>query len=193
MPRFGRLLDLGSSDGETLNHIAEFREDLRLACVDLEGAPASYPTGCEFVRANLETDRLPWSNNSMDAVTCMHLVEHLRKLDQLFAEIARLLKPGGIAYFETPALKTVNWPSAKGQFTLNFYDDPTHVRPISTATLLEVGSDVGLRPLKSGTSRNWLFAAAWPILFLTPSSRQRYTARIHWGGWSAYMIMEKPA
>jgi len=114
-------------------------------------------------------------------------------LNHLFREIARLLKPGGVAYFETPDPKTINWPSAKGQFTLNFYDDPTHVRPVAIAALVEAGRKVGLNPLKSGTSRNWMFAAAWPFLYFTPPSRQRFTAHVHWGGWSAYVIMEKPA
>ena len=33
-PRAGALLDLGSSDGETLRHIAELRPDLRLYAAD---------------------------------------------------------------------------------------------------------------------------------------------------------------
>src|SRR5262245_5662108 len=77
-PKGGCLLDLGSSDGETLNHIFELRPDLRLFAADKEGQPANYPKGCEFSRLDFESDRLPWSNGSMDAVTCMHLLEHLR-------------------------------------------------------------------------------------------------------------------
>ncbi|MCU0788620.1 MAG: class I SAM-dependent methyltransferase [Verrucomicrobia bacterium] len=192
VPRGGQLLDLGSSDGETLNHIAQLRPDLRLRSVDLEGAPGHYPKGCEFARANLETDRLPWPDASVDAVTCMHLVEHLQVLETLFAEVARLLKPGGAAYFETPHPKTVDWPSAKGHFTLNFHDDPTHVAPVPTERLAAAARAVGLKPSPPGISRNWLFAAAWPLLFFAPASRKRFTARIHWGGWSACLTMEKP-
>jgi len=193
IPRGGRLLDLGSSDGETLNHMAELRPDLRLMSVDLEGAPERSPAGCEFVRANLETDRLPWPDAVVDAVTCMHLVEHLHELKNLFEEVARLLKPGGRAYFETPHPSTVNWPSAKGIFTLNFYDDPTHVTPVSTERLASASREIGLQPGRPGLSRNWLFAASWPILFFSPASRKRFTARIHWGGWSACLVTEKPA
>jgi SAM-dependent methyltransferase len=192
IPRGGRLLDLGSSDGETLGHMAELRPDLRLLSVDLEGAPDRYPKGCEFVRANLETDPLPWSDGSVDAVTCMHLVEHLRELKPLFAEIARMLKPGGRAYFETPHPQTVNWPSAKGEFTLNFHDDPTHVEPVPTQILAKLADAVGLRSVRHGISRNLLFAASWPVLIFAPSSRKRFTARVHWGGWSAFLITEKP-
>jgi len=192
-PRGGSLLDLGSSDGETLRHMAELRPDLQFHAVDLEGAPDRYPRGCRFARANLETDRLPWPDASMDAITCMHLVEHLHSCRNLLSEAARLLKPGGRLYFETPDPGTVHWPSAKGRFTLNFYDDPTHVQPVPVRELMEGGAAVGLRPVASGTSRNWLFAMAWPLLFLAPASRARFTARVHWGGWSAYCLLTKPA
>jgi SAM-dependent methyltransferase len=188
-PQGGRLLDLGSSDGETLGHIAELRPDLQLLSVDLEGAPERYPPGCEFVRANLEADRLPWPDGSVDAVTCMHLVEHLNTLTPLLMEVKRLLKPGGRAYFETPHPKTVYWPSAKGRFTLNFHDDPTHVRPVPTSELAAVAERAGLRVVRQGISRNWLFAVSWPLLFFARESRQRFTARVHWGGWSAFCIV----
>ena len=79
-PPGGTLLDLGSSDGETLGHIAELRPDLRLFAADFAGTPENDPAGCQFQRADLERDRLPWAAGSMDAVTCMHLVEHLREV-----------------------------------------------------------------------------------------------------------------
>ena len=44
-PRGGALLDLGSSDGETLNHMAELRPDVRFFAADKFGAPEKYPVG----------------------------------------------------------------------------------------------------------------------------------------------------
>ncbi len=77
----------------------------------------------------------------MDAITCMHLVEHLRDPSLLVAEIARLLKPGGRVYFETPHPKTLTLPSLRdapgGGFTMNFHDDPTHFRLVSVNELAE--------------------------------------------------------
>jgi len=60
VPRNGRLLDLGSSDGETLGHIAQLRPDLRLGAADKFGQPENYPRGCEFHRADFERGSLPW-------------------------------------------------------------------------------------------------------------------------------------
>jgi 2-polyprenyl-3-methyl-5-hydroxy-6-metoxy-1,4-benzoquinol methylase len=195
VPPQAALLDLGSSDGETLGHIAELRPDLRLFAVDLDGSPDRYPARSQYQQANLETDRLRWPDASMDAITCMHLVEHLQEIDWLLQESARLLKPGARMYIETPHLKSLSLPSLKGapvSFTLNFYDDPTHVRLVDLDTLARAVHNAGLEVVASGISRNWLFAASYPILFLLPASRQKYTARIHWLGWSAYLIAARP-
>jgi len=191
VPRNGDLLDLGSSDGETLRHIAELRPDLQLYAVDLAGQPEAYPPACHFQRANLETDRLHWPDGSMDAVTSMHLVEHLRDVRHLMSEVARLLKPGGKVYFETPHSRTVDLPSTRGAFTLNFWDDPTHVKPVEMESLAQAAREAGLQATTSGTSRNWLFAASYPFFLMRPASRKKYTARVHWIGWSAFLVAQR--
>jgi SAM-dependent methyltransferase len=191
-PRSGTLLDLGSSDGETLGHIAELRPDLKLRAADIGGKPENYPAGCDFARVDLEREKLPWPDASVDAITCMHLIEHLTDLKSLISETARLLKPGGKVYFETPHPKTVTLPSLRGKFTLNFFDDPTHVRPIGTDELAGQVRSAGLETVESGISRNWMFAAAYPFFALLPASRKKYTSRVHWIGWSAYLIARRP-
>ena len=196
-PRGGSLLDMGSSNGETLRHIAELRSDLQLFSTDIEGAPETYPKGCQFFRGDIQRDRLPWPDGSIDAITCMHLVEHLQDLEGLFREAARLLKPGGSIYVETPDPKTVVYPSPKGamlgKFTLNFYDDATHVRPVPRSTIARAAEAAGLQVSGSGTSRNLLFAASWPLFAFLPSTRKKYTARIHWLGWSAFVAAQRPS
>ena len=195
IPQAGSLLDLGSSDGETLGHIAELRPDLRLYAADKAGCPEHYPSGCRFHRADLEQETLPWADATMDAVTCMHLIEHMRDLTLLLREMARLLKPGGRVYFETPHVKTVSLPSARrsaaGPFTLNFFDDPTHIRPVALDDLAKRVRNAGLTVEERGTSRNWLFAAAHPFYVFLPDSRRKFTARVHWMGWSACLTARR--
>ena len=194
-PRGGTLLDLGSWDGETLGHLAELRPDLKLFAADKAGAPEKYPAGCLFHRADFERDTLPWTDGSMDTITCMHLVEHLQGLDVLLREIARLLKPGGQVYFETPHPKTLRLPSL-GQsaipFTMNFHDDPTHVHLVTSRQLGDASEKAGLQVEVTGTSRNWLFAASHLLYVWLPPSRKKFTARVHWLGWSAYLVARRP-
>lgn len=191
-PRGGRLLDLGASDGETLRHFAELRPDLHLSAADKFGQPDQYPAGCEFQPVDFESQPLPWAAASFDAATCMHVVEHLRDVRQLVRDVARVLKPGGRAYFETPHPKTLNLPSAAGRFTLNFHDDPTHVRLVTAEELARAATEAGLQVERTGTSRNWLFAAVHPLYCLRPESRKKFTARVHWLGWSAYLVARRP-
>ena len=196
-PQKGRVLDIGSSDGETLRHFHELRPDLQFYAVDIAGQSNRYPPRCQYRQANLNTETLPWQNQSMDAVTCMHLVEHLDNLTILISEIARLLKPSGKVYFETPHPKTLTLPSlaglSAGAFTLNFFDDLTHTKLVSTGALAQHARKNRLKILRSGTSRNLLFALAYPFYYFLPASRQKFTAKIHWIGWSAYLIAQKPA
>lgn len=195
-PKNGSLLDLGSSDGETLCHMSELRPDLAFASVDIAGRPPSTPPDTSFAQANLESDKLPWPDGSFDAITCMHVVEHLRTMTNLWREISRLMKPGGRVYIETPGLQSVTTPSPpellRGRITLNFYDDPTHIRPVPIASVVGAATDVGLTVKGTGRSRNWLFAAAYPLFLLFPPTRKKYVAKLHWLGWSVYLIAEKP-
>jgi SAM-dependent methyltransferase len=188
-PVGGALLDMGSSEGETLRHIAELRPDLQLFATDIAGHPDKYPKNCQFHRGDLQRERLPWADASMSAITCMHLVEHLTDLTLLIQEVKRLLKPGGQVYFETPHPKSLTLPSPKGKgagtFTLNFYDDPTHVKPVAIGGLAQLLREEGLEITHAGTSRNWIFAGSHLLYQFLPPSRKKYTARVHWLGWSA--------
>jgi SAM-dependent methyltransferase len=197
IPKNGSLLDLGSSDGGTLNHFAELRPDLSLASSDIAGNPSAYPRGTDFKQANFDTDRLPWPDASFDAITCMHVVEHLVKPSHLIGECARLLKPGGRVYIETPHPKTVNMKSPVGagteHVTVNFFDDSTHIRPVPVGELSKDALSAGLSVVSSGASRNLLFASSFPLLFLLrPRSRARYVAQIHFVGWSAFIVGRRP-
>jgi SAM-dependent methyltransferase len=195
-PRGGRLLDLGTSDGSTLNHFAELRPDLQFSAVDLQ-KPASLPGSTEFAIVNLEGDRFPWPDSHFDSITCMHLIEHLKTSSNLWSECARVLKQNGRLYVETPgplslSAKTVTGPAA-GSVTMNFYDDPTHTELVPVEQMERGASTAGLTVQSKGKSRNWFFVAVYPLLvLLRPQTRQRYVAKLHWMGWSHYIIASKP-
>ncbi len=77
-------------------------------------------------------------DGAYDAVVCSHVLEHLHAPLDTAAALVGKLRPGGIAYFEVPSPRTVDWPSAKEGWMgirgcLNFYDDPTHTDPVDLA------------------------------------------------------------
>jgi hypothetical protein len=58
--------------------------------------------------------------------------------------------------------------------------------------MAQLASSAGLRPVKGGISRNWLFAASWPFWFFCPPGRKKFTAWVHWCGWSVYIVCRRP-
>lgn len=195
VPKSGSLLDIGSSDGCTLGHIAELRPDLSLHAADIAGYPDRYPAGCHYHKLDLEKDRFDLPGESIDAITCLHVVEHIRDLPVMLAELKRVLKPGAAAYFETPAPKSLIMPSAPGdaagRFPMNFFDDLTHVKFVSVGALASHAREAGFSVERTGISRNWAFVAAYPMFFFLPDSPQKFTARLHWHGWSAYLVARR--
>lgn len=69
-------------------------------------------------------------DNSLGAITSFHLIEHLSFDERvaLFDESVRVLKPGGLALFETPNPRNLLVGSC------NFWADPTHLRPLYPET-----------------------------------------------------------
>lgn len=83
----------------------------------------------------LEFDVIPYlqslPDNSLGAVTGFHIIEHLEfpVLIKLLEEVVRVLKPEGIAIFETPNPKNLVVGAC------NFYADPTHRNPVFPETI----------------------------------------------------------
>lgn len=49
-----------------------------------------------------DLDNLPFTNGTFDAVISLWVLEHLHHPDRVFAEVTRVLKPGGVFLFVTP-------------------------------------------------------------------------------------------
>ena len=95
-----------------------------------------------------------------DGIWMSHVIEHLYNGDEVVTRLLPKLKPGGYFYIEYPGKKSLRLPSMKG--TLNFKDDPTHVRVYSVAELHKVFEKGYCRVLASGTRRNWFYIISIP-------------------------------
>jgi SAM-dependent methyltransferase len=120
------IIDIGCGRGEWLELLRD--EGLVAMGVDLNRI---FLDGCRGLNLDVtEQDAIEFlrqrKRDSVGVVTSFHMIEHLehRMLIALLDETFRVLRPGGIAIFETPNPRNVVVGSC------NFYLDPTHKRPL---------------------------------------------------------------
>ncbi len=124
-------LDLGCGRGEWLELLRE--QGITAQGLDLNRVMVTQcrANGLDVIEADAVDYLRSLRRDSLSAATAMHLVEHIpfRRLVALLDEVLRVLKPGGVAVFETPN------PENLIVGACNFYSDPTHLNPIPPLTL----------------------------------------------------------
>jgi O-antigen chain-terminating methyltransferase len=119
------ILDIGCGRGEWLELLKENK--LVARGVDTNRIMVSHckELGLDVEEADAITYLRSLKKNSLGAVTGIHIIEHIpfKRLVALFDETLRVLKPGGVAIFETPN------PENLVVGACNFYCDPTHLSP----------------------------------------------------------------
>jgi SAM-dependent methyltransferase/molybdopterin converting factor small subunit len=138
------ILDLGCGRGEWLEALRE--EGLQARGLDIN------PILVEECRQRelqvVEGDLIAYLRTLPDAsvggVTGFHLIEHLpfEILINSLDETVRVLKPGGLAIFETPNPQNILVGSC------NFYIDPTHRRPLPSQMMQFLAEARGLCHVK---------------------------------------------
>ena len=124
------ILDVGCGRGEWLELLLE--NDLTAGGVDINRVLLAYckDAGLNVTEGDILEHLKKLPDRSLGAVTGFHIIEHLPLdiLVRVFDETVRVLKPGGIAIFETPNPNNVLVGSH------NFYMDFTHLKPLPSLT-----------------------------------------------------------
>ena len=150
-----------------------------------------------FYQLNLQTDSLDAvPNDKFAAVIMAHVIEHVSNGENVIRTLSQKLRPGGRLYIECPSERSLTLPS--GVNSLNFHDDPSHVRLYTLADLQRACERAGLRVLEASVRRD----AMWIIvgLLLLPkqiSSLIRYRKPFGPGLWDLlgfahYVLAERP-
>lgn len=126
-----RALDLGCGRGEWLELLGEL--DISASGIDLDEGMLSdcRKLGLTVEQGNALTLLSKQADQSLALISGFHLVEHLSNADlqTLIKEAYRVLKPGGLLILETPNTENITVA------TINFYFDPSHLRPIPAKLL----------------------------------------------------------
>src|SRR5207253_1519053 len=90
------LLDVGCWDGGTTIEYARAAGGARAYGIEVFQDPASQAAGRGISVAvmDLERDRFPWADQSIDLVVCNQVFEHLKNVWLPISEIARVLRAG---------------------------------------------------------------------------------------------------
>lgn len=99
-PQDLKVLDAGCGNGNYV--IDEFREKINLACgVDVDQKSTTKNICLDEIRYS-PLEKIPYADNTFDVVLSLWVIEHLKDPKQVFLEIERVLKPGGVFIFATP-------------------------------------------------------------------------------------------
>jgi SAM-dependent methyltransferase len=95
-PGAPRVMDLGCGAGDSVDHFRALAPAVRWVGVDLERSPEvdeRVRNDAEFV--TFDGVELPFADESFDLVYCKQVLEHVRHVDLLLGEVARVLAPDG--------------------------------------------------------------------------------------------------
>ena len=104
-PRDASVLDVGCGGGLLAEEIASM--GFRVTGIDQSEKSIdvarmhSEQNGLAIDYRSGSAEELPFGNGSFSMVTCCDVLEHMRGWERVLREIGRVLKPGGILFYDT--------------------------------------------------------------------------------------------
>lgn len=144
----------------------------------------------EMDLTHLQFESIP--DNYFDFIRMAHVIEHLYNGDEVIKGLLPKLKKEAYIYIEYPGEKSTRLPSMEG--TLNFKDDPTHVRIYSVTEIESILTENGVNIIQSGTRRNIPFLLATPFRVLWNVLRgKKPQGNMFWDllGFAEYVLAQK--
>jgi SAM-dependent methyltransferase len=167
-----RALDLGAGRGELSTSL----EARGYAVTAVERYAAQFEASVPLVDADLN-ERFPFADESFDTAMAIEILEHLENPRRFLRELARILRPGGVAVVSTPNLTSLLSRflfAASGQWDL-FFNHPWrlrdpysslvhgHITPVTRWLLEHHARDAGFRVEARDYSSSYFPGVPWKI------------------------------
>ena len=136
-------------------------------------------------------------DNFFDCIIVSHVIEHLGAGEEIVSSLCKKLKQNRVLYLEFPSLRSPRLPAMRRPFfgdSLNFYDDPTHVRLYQPSTLEECLQKSGCKILESKHRRSWKQIVFFPVYAIGSLVYLHYlSGGIFWDmtGFAYYIVAQK--
>src|ERR1700733_13890981 len=154
------LLDLGAGSGGLAQWGrwgAPVRDDIAFYGVDINlGEHSKHYRAWETL--DLDAARPEFRGVTFDACVLSHVIEHVRDPARVLGWIGEHSRPGTLLYCEWPGMASLHQPSRDALLAYgidimitNFFDDASHVGPVSQADLIGWLAAAGFSVVEAGT------------------------------------------
>lgn len=192
------VLDFGSLGWSLYQTTKTNRPDLKHHACDVH-EPVHIPSDITFYKIEQRARRIPCEDDLFDLIVASHVFEHVHDPVELFQELGRICRPGGIIYIESPSDRSCLVKSdrfVESHSFFSFWDDPTHLRPWSPAALYRLGISYGFIPLKVSYLGSFLDRVLFPLHWLKAcltGNRHALTEAV-WKAnkWACAALLQKP-
>jgi SAM-dependent methyltransferase len=151
----GPVLDFGCGQGRYLPVLAELVPAADLHGADISavalGLAAERFPAARLVR--IEDERVPFEGERFELIVMIDVIEHVLDAPAAFAELHRLLRPGGVVVLTTPCANRGSAAWAYNRLLAGFEDTPDGTGRFAT------DEPAHLRRLRSGDARKLLAGA----------------------------------
>lgn len=182
-------VDLGPGLGEDLRAISAAHPDARVVGLEAYGpyADALRRDGIEVIVCNIERDRFPFEDGTVDLIVANQVFEHIKEVHWVLHECARVLRTGGSLVIGVPNLASFHnrMLLAIGRQPTSLANWSAHVRGYTRRDLAATLD----KPFPGGFR---LVESAGANFYPLPGPLARVAARIWPGGaWGFFGRLEK--
>lgn len=145
LPEGSLVVDCGCTNWR----IADVCQRSKLGLIGLDRSePPGKPSWAQF--ASLNNAKTNLKNDLSNLTVISHVLEHMSDSVAFFVEMVRITAPGNLLWVEAPSELSTLPNSSNNPYDhsfLNFWDDPTHVRPWTPGSLYRLALSCRCLPL----------------------------------------------